>query len=138
MPGSHGRLLESALPTILGFELLSFLACTFGEVVLDSLLVRLMSAVDDDNLVSRRMSFLLLAQALGNVSKACTLGGISRTHFYELRRRFQSAGLAGLRASPPIHRSHPMTTPDHVVDRVLQVSLANPCLGMRTSAAGSG
>ncbi len=71
----------------------------------------------------KRLSVLQLAQALGNVSEACRRGGLDRTSFYEWRRRFQTHGLEGLKDLPPIHKTHPQTTPPEVVDRLLALAL---------------
>ena len=44
----------------------------------------------------RKLSLLQLAEELGNVSKACQLMGYHRDSFYEIKRAFQTAGVAGL------------------------------------------
>ena len=38
-------------------------------------------------------------------------------------------GLEGLKDLPPIHKSHPQTTPPEVVERILALSLAHPAWG---------
>ena len=80
-------------------------------------------------LAKQRLSALQLAEALGNVSEACRRRGISRTQFYEYKRRFQTHGLEGLKDLPPIHKSHPQTTPPEIVEKILELSLANPMWG---------
>lgn len=80
-------------------------------------------------LAHKRLSVLQLAEALGNVSEACRLGGIDRTSFYEYKRRFQTHGLEGLKDLPPIHKSHPQTTAPEVVERILALSLEHPTRG---------
>ncbi|RMG85937.1 MAG: helix-turn-helix domain-containing protein, partial [Chloroflexi bacterium] len=70
-----------------------------------------------EKLARQRLSALQLAQALGNVSEACRRRGISRSQFYEYKRRFQTYGLEGLKDLPPIHKSHPQTTPPEVVEK---------------------
>ncbi len=80
-------------------------------------------------LAKQRLSALQLAEALGNVSEACRRRGISRTQFYEYKRRFQTHGLEGLKDLPPVHKSHPQTTPPEVVEKILELSLANPMWG---------
>ena len=70
-----------------------------------------------------------LAEALGNVSEACRRRGISRTQFYEYKRRIQTYGLEGLKDLPPIHKTHPQTTPPEVVEKILELFLANPMRG---------
>ena len=82
-----------------------------------------------EKIAKQRLSVLELAQVLGNVSDACRQRGVSRTQFYEYKRRFQTHGLEGLKDLPPIHREHPFTTPPEGVERILTVSLAHPCWG---------
>jgi len=83
----------------------------------------------EEKVARQKLSVLELAQALGNVTEACRQRGISRTSFYEYKRRFQTHGLQGLKDLPPIHKSHPMTTPPEVVERILDLSLAHPAWG---------
>lgn len=80
-------------------------------------------------LARKRLTVLQLAEALGNVSEACRRGGLDRTSFYEWRRRFQTHGLEGLKDLPPVHKTHPQTTPAEVVDRLLELALAHPTRG---------
>jgi transposase InsO family protein len=80
-------------------------------------------------LAHQRLSVLQLAEALGSVSAACRRAGMDRTSFYEWKRRFQIEGLAGLKDLPPIHKTHPHTTPPAVVERVLILSADNPAWG---------
>jgi hypothetical protein len=47
---------------------------------------------------------------------------VSRTQFYEYKRRFQTHGLEGLKDLPSIHKAHLMTTPPEVVETVLAMS----------------
>ena len=73
---------------------------------------RKMTAKDANaKLAHRRLTVLELARELGNVAEACRRGGLDRTSFYEWKRRFQTQGFDGLKDLPPIHRSHPQTTP---------------------------
>jgi hypothetical protein len=44
----------------------------------------------------RKLSLLQLAEELGNVSKACKIMGYHRDTFYEVKRAFQSGGVATL------------------------------------------
>ena len=67
--------------------------------------------VAEKKVVHHRLNALELAKALGNVSEACRRRGISRSQFYEYKRRFQTHSLEGLKDLPPIHKTHPMTTP---------------------------
>ena len=87
------------------------------------------SSVATEKLARQRLSVLELAQTLGSVSMACRQRGVSRTQFYEYKRRFQEQGLVGLKDLPPIHKTHPQTTPPEVVEQVLALSLEQPGWG---------
>ena len=82
-----------------------------------------------EKVARHRMSVLELAEALGDVSEASCRRGMTRTQFYEYKRRFQTHGLAGLKDLPPVHRSHPQTTAPEVVERILGLSLEHPAWG---------
>jgi len=83
----------------------------------------------EKKLARKRLSALELAQQLGNVSEVCRRRGISRTQFYEYKRRFQTHGFEGLVDLPPVHKSHPQTTPPEVVEQLLALSGDNPMWG---------
>lgn len=83
----------------------------------------------EHKLARGRLSVLELAEALGNVSEACRRRGISRTQFYEYKRRFQTHGIEGLKDLPPVHKSHPMTTPEEVQEKIVALSLSHPAWG---------
>jgi transposase InsO family protein len=72
---------------------------------------------------------LELAKELGNVAEACRQRGLDRTSFYEWKRRFQTQGFEGLKDLPPIHKSHPQTTPPEVVERIRALALEHPAYG---------
>jgi hypothetical protein len=79
-----------------------------------------MSLAPEIKIAEQRLSVLELAKALGNVSAACKQRGMSRTQFYEYQRRFQPHGIEGLVDLPPVHHSHPATTPPEVEQRILE------------------
>ena len=83
----------------------------------------------EEKIARQRLDVLQLAEILGNVTTACKQRGVSRTQFYEYKRRFQTHGIAGLKDLPPIHKSHPFTTPPETVERLLAVSLSHPTWG---------
>jgi transposase InsO family protein len=83
----------------------------------------------EKKLARKRLSALELAERLRNVSEACRRRGISRTQFYEYKRRFQTHGLDGLVDLPPIHKWHPQTTPQETVERILELSMTHPMWG---------
>ena len=83
----------------------------------------------EKKLAQKRLSALELAEALGNVSQACRQRGISRTQFYEYKRRFQTHGIKGLVDLPPIPKSHPQTTDKKTVAKILDLALVHPSRG---------
>jgi transposase InsO family protein len=83
----------------------------------------------DTKLAQSRLSVLELAKELGNVAEACRQRGLDRTSFYEWKRRFQTQGFEGLKDLPPIHKSHPQTTPPETVERIRALALAHPAYG---------
>jgi hypothetical protein len=84
----------------------------------------------DENLViQQRLGVIQLAHLLGNVSEACRRMGVNRARFYEYQRRLEQFGLAGLKDRPPVHKSHPLTTPAEWVDTILKTSLNHPKWG---------
>lgn len=54
---------------------------------------------------------------------------MDRTSFYEWKRRFQTHGIEGLKDLPPVHKSHPQTTPPGVVRRILELAVEHPAWG---------
>jgi transposase InsO family protein len=100
-----------------------------GEAAEPSSSERMTAKDPATKLARKRLSVLQLAESLGNVSEACRRGGLDRTSFYEWRRRFQTHGLEGLKDLPPVHKSHPQTTPPEVVERLLALSMEHPTWG---------
>ena len=82
-----------------------------------------------EKLARKRYSVLELAKALGNISEACRRSGMDRTSFYEWRRRFAEGGIDALKDLPPIHHSHPQTTPPEIVAKIIALSMKNPSKG---------
>lgn len=83
----------------------------------------------EEKLAHQRLSVLQLAEVLGNVTEACRQRDLSRTQFYEYKRRFQTHGIEGLKDLPPIHKSHPFTTPPGTVDKIVALSIEHPTWG---------
>lgn len=82
-----------------------------------------------DKVAQHKLSVLELARTLENVSEACRQRGVSRTQFYEYKRRFQTHGIEGLRDLPPIHKTHPFTTPPEIVEKIIALSFEHPAWG---------
>jgi Homeodomain-like domain len=83
----------------------------------------------DEKVARQRLTVLQLAEALNNVSSACRQRGMTRTQFSDYKRRFELQGLEGLKDLPPIHKTHPQTTPPETVERIGALSLEHPAWG---------
>ena len=81
-----------------------------------------------------RLNLLQLAEKLGNVSKACRMGNVSRSQFYEYKRAFQTYGFEGLIDKPPIPGPHPAELSDPVKEKILSLSLKHPAFGQQRIA----
>ena len=75
------------------------------------------------------MSILMLAEQIGSVTRACRVADVDRTSFYAWKKRFEERGIEGLKALSPARRSHPLTTPHDIVERVLALSMRHPDWG---------
>jgi ACT domain-containing protein len=67
-----------------------------------------------EKLIAARISMLALADELKNISRACKVAGISRSHFYEIKEVFEKFGRDGLapaaRRAPRMPNSRPRAT----------------------------
>ena len=50
-----------------------------------------------EKLIRRKQSLLELAEYLQNISQACKVNGVSRQHFYDIKKTYEEQGLEGLR-----------------------------------------
>ena len=64
-----------------------------------------------------------------SITATCAKFGISRQSLYNWIERYDAGGLKGLEDNSRAHRSHPLTTPQVVVDEILSLALRNPTLG---------
>ena len=88
-----------------------------------------MSLEAKEKVARQRLSVLELAEALGNAAEACRRRGIWKSQFYEYKKRFKLYGIEGLKDLPPIHKTHPQTTPPEVEEKIIATSLTHPTWG---------
>ena len=50
-----------------------------------------------EKLIKRKLSIIELAEYLKNVSQACKIHGVSRQHFYDIKKAYEEHGLEGLK-----------------------------------------
>lgn len=82
-----------------------------------------------DDTVRWRLGVIRLSEELGSVTEACSRTGMNRSSFYEWKRRYRKHGIEGLMDLPPVHKSHPQKTPQHVVEEIVSESLRHPHWG---------
>lgn len=77
-------------------------------------------------LIRARLAILTLAAELKNVVKACRLAGVSRSHFYAMKKAYEAHGHAGL--APRVRRkpTMPNRTPAAVEQLILSKTRDNP------------
>ena len=88
----------------------------------------------NDVIYQRRVALLAEAERSGNVAEACRRFGVSRTRYYEWKRR---ADHYGLEALMPKDRRRPQVagaTPTHVLEELLTLAVTRPTLGARQFA----
>jgi transposase InsO family protein len=80
--------------------------------------------------IKRKLSLLQLAEELGNVARACKIMGFHRDTFYEVRRAFQTGGVAALVENRRGARNpHPNRLAPEIETRVLDYCLVRPTHG---------
>jgi hypothetical protein len=50
-----------------------------------------------EKIAKGKLSILELAEYLKNVSQACRINGVSRQHFYDIKKAYDEHGLEGLK-----------------------------------------
>src|SRR4028118_202999 len=78
-----------------------------------------MSEQQQLRLQDHRLKVLHYAQSTGNVAKTCRCYGISRTLFYEWKKRYQEDGVQGLRNRSHAPKRCPRAHPAEVVEKIL-------------------
>jgi transposase InsO family protein len=79
-----------------------------------------------EKLISARVGMLALADELKNISRACQVAGISRTHFYDIKTAFEKYGRDGLAPRERRRPRMPNETPAELVARILEMTAEYP------------
>jgi transposase InsO family protein len=88
----------------------------------------------DEIIYHRRVRLLQLAVELDNISEACRQLGISRTRYYEWKKRADAYGLEALKPKERRPPQLPNATPTHVVNELLTMAVTEPTIGCRQYA----
>lgn len=82
-----------------------------------------------EKLIKRKLTLLELAEYLKNVSQACKINGVSRQHFYDIKKAYEEQGLEGLKEK---NRSKPCVknrVAPEVEEAVVEMGLEYPAAG---------
>ena len=82
-----------------------------------------------DMLLQYKMNLLQLAEQLQNIRKACKIMGVSRQHYYDIRKRFEQQGKDGLRDKPRPYPNMPNKASQEQEKIVLDYSMEHPTHG---------
>jgi transposase InsO family protein len=80
-------------------------------------------------LLKHKMSLLQLVEQLHNIRLACKMMGVSRQHYYDIKERFEQAGVDGLKEKPRSAPDMPNKTPDSLEGIIIDYSLKHPTYG---------
>ncbi len=85
-------------------------------------------------IINRKLNILELGRTLGNISEACRKLGVSRQHYYDIKKAIEEEGLEGLlersRRSPRVGNRVPL----EIEEKVLEYSLQHPTHGQVRTA----
>ena len=85
-------------------------------------------------IISRKLNILELGQVLGNISEACRKLGVSRQHYYDIKRAIEEEGLEGLfEKSRRVPRVGNRVSPE-IEQKLLDYSLEFPTHGQVRAA----
>ena len=82
-----------------------------------------------DKLVKRKLSLLELAEFLKNVSQACKINGVSRQHFYDIKKAYDERGIEGLKEKTRCKPCVKNRVAPEVEDAVVKMAYEYPAYG---------
>jgi transposase len=82
-----------------------------------------------EKLAKRKLSILELAEYLKNVSQACRISGVSRQHFYDIKKAYDEHGLEGLREKTRRKPCFKNRVAPEIEEAVLKMALEYPAYG---------
>ncbi|MHC4705349.1 MAG: IS481 family transposase [Planctomycetota bacterium] len=86
-------------------------------------------------LIKSKLNLLDLASYLGNVSEACRTMGYSRDTFYRLKKRYEEAGLEGLKEISRRKPNRRNRVAEEVEQAVVELAIEYPAFGQVRAAA---
>ena len=80
-------------------------------------------------LIRGKLSLLELASYLNNVSEACRVMGVSRQHFYDIKKAYEEGGLEELKEKSRQKPNRKNRVPEEVEDAVIKIAEDYPAYG---------
>ncbi len=87
-----------------------------------------------EKLIRRKQSLLELGEFLQNVSQACKIHGVSRQHFYDIKKAYEEEGIEGLREKTRRKPCLKNRVAPEVEEAVLQIAYEYPAYGQVRAA----
>jgi len=82
-----------------------------------------------EKLIRNKQRLIELAEYLKNVSQACKIHGVSRQHFYDIRKAYEEHGLEGLREKTRKKPCHKNRVAPEIEEAVLNMAYEYPAYG---------
>ena len=82
-----------------------------------------------DKLISRKLTLIELAEFLKNVSQACKIHGVSRQHFYDIKKAYDEHGIEGLKEKTRRKPCIKNRVAPEVEEAVLKMAYEYPAFG---------
>ncbi len=88
----------------------------------------------ESKLARGKLSLLELADYLNNVSEACRVMGVSRQHFYDIKKAYEDGGLEALKEKNRCKPNPRNRVPKEIEDAVVSVAEEQPAYGQVRAA----
>jgi transposase InsO family protein len=85
-------------------------------------------------LIRGKLSLLELAGYLNNVSEACRVMGVSRQHFYDIKKAYEEGGLEELKEKNRRQPNRKNRVPQEIEDAVVAIAEEQPAYGQTRAA----
>lgn len=82
-----------------------------------------------DKLIRKKQSLIELAEYLRNISQACRIHGVSRQHFYDIKKAYEEYGLEGLREKSRRKPCLKNRVAPEVEEAVVNIAIEYPAYG---------
>jgi transposase len=87
-----------------------------------------------EKLVRRKLSIIELAEFLKNVSQACRINGVSRQHFYDIKKAYDENGIDGLKEKSRRKPCMKNRVAPEIEEAVVKMSIEYPAYGQARAA----